>query len=145
MENVCYDVWVNNVKRIFRWNIRWYKDLWYSCLYNTNKRELIALVDTRKSSIVGTVELVGSRPITAEEYCKWHATSKWAGMQIQVEDINATYWAYGFINPRRLDKPIKIKKTGRVWINIDDSIWKETYDFNSLLKTKWYDYYIRKV
>ncbi|WP_440338764.1 hypothetical protein [Megamonas funiformis] len=48
--------------------------------YNTNKPGLIALVDTRKSSIIGTVELIGTKPITAEEYCKWHATGKWEGM-----------------------------------------------------------------
>ena len=103
--------------------------------YNTNKRGLIALVDTRKSAIIGTVELVGIEPITAEKYCKWHATGKWAGMQFQVEDMNATYWAYCFINPRRLAKPIKIKKTGRVWTKLDDSIEKGLYDFaaNSLL------------
>ena len=93
--------------------------------YNTNKRGLIALVDTKKSAIIGTVELIGTKPITAEEYCKWHATGKWAGMQFQVEDMNATYWAYCFINPRRLAKPIKIKKTGRVWTKLDDSIKKE--------------------
>ena len=38
--------------------------------YNTNKRGLIALVDTKKSAIIGTVELIGTKPITAEEYCK---------------------------------------------------------------------------
>lgn len=97
--------------------------------YNTNKRWLIALVDTKKSAIIGTVELIGTKPITAEEYCKWHATGKWDGMQFQVEDMNATYWAYGFINPRRLAKPIKIKKTSRVWTKLDDSIEKELYDF----------------
>ena len=103
--------------------------------YNTNKRGLIALVDTMKSAIIGTVELVGIEPITAEKYCKWHATGKWAGMQFQVEDMNATYWAYCFINPRRLAKHIKIKKTGRVWTKLDDSIEKGLYDFaaNSLL------------
>ena len=56
-------------------------------------------------------------------------------MQFQVEDMNATYWAYCFINPRRLVKLIKIKKTSRVWTKLDDSIEKELYDFaaNSLL------------
>ncbi len=43
--------------------------------------------------------------------------------------MNATYWAYGFINPRKLDKPLKIKKTGRVWTTLDDSIEKELYVF----------------
>lgn len=38
--------------------------------YNTNKRGLISLVDTRKSTIIGIVELIGTKPITAEEYCK---------------------------------------------------------------------------
>lgn len=59
--------------------------------YNTNKRGLIALVDTREFAIIGTVELIGT-------------------------------------------KPIKIKKAGRVWTKLDDSIEKELYDFvaNSL-------------
>ena len=97
--------------------------------YNTNKRGLIALVDKKKSAIIVTVELIGTKHITAEEYCKWHATGKWSGMQFQVEDMNATYWAYGFINPKRLAKPIKIKKTCRVWTRLDDSIEKELYVF----------------
>lgn len=50
-------------------------------------------------------------------------------MQFQLEDMNATYWIYGFINPRRLDKPIKKKKTGSVWTTLDDSIEKEIDDF----------------
>lgn len=29
--------------------------------YNTNKRGLIALVDTKKSAIIGTVELIGTK------------------------------------------------------------------------------------
>lgn len=31
--------------------------------YNTNKRGLIALVDTKKSAIICTVELIGTKPI----------------------------------------------------------------------------------
>ena len=29
-------------------------------------------------------------------------------MQFQVEDMNATYWAYCFKNPRRLNTPVKV-------------------------------------
>ena len=90
--------------------------------YDTNKRGTIALVDTKKSSIIGLVDLVGTHKISAQEYCKWHATGKWEGMILEVDDMNATYYAYDFKNPRKLAKPIKIKKTGRVWTEIDDDI-----------------------
>lgn len=83
--------------------------------YDTNKRGTIALVDTKKSAIVGLIDLIGTHKITADEYCKWHATGKWKGMILQVEDMTATYYAYDFVNPRRLASPIKITK-------IDDNI-----------------------
>lgn len=70
--------------------------------YNANKRGLIVLVDTKKTAIIDTVELVGTKPITTEEYCKCHATGKWADMQFQVEVMNITYWAYYFVNSRSL-------------------------------------------
>lgn len=67
--------------------------------YNTNKCGLIALVDTKKSAIIGMVELVGTQPITTEKYCKWHAVGKWVGMQFQVEDMNAYILDLWFFNP----------------------------------------------
>lgn len=90
--------------------------------YDTKKRGTIALVDTKKSAIIGVIELIGTHKIPADEYCKWHATGKWEGMKLQVEDMNATFYAYDFDNPRRLLNPIKIEKNGRVWVAIDDSI-----------------------
>ena len=88
--------------------------------YDTNKRGTIALVDTRKSIIVGLIDLVGTHKISVEEYCKWHATGKWESLVFQVEDKD--YYAYDFENPRRLVTPIKIVKTGKVWTKIDDKI-----------------------
>jgi hypothetical protein len=93
--------------------------------YPTTKRGTIALVDSKKSSIVGLVELIGVHPISANEYCKWHATGKWAGMVFQVEDNDSVFYAYDFISPRRLARPIKITKTGKVWTIIDDAIKNE--------------------
>lgn len=90
--------------------------------YDTKKRGTIALVDTKKSEIVGLVDLVGVHTITAREYCDWHATGKWSGMVLEVEDMNATYYAYDFKNPRRLAMPIKVTKNRRTWIDIDDSV-----------------------
>ena len=90
--------------------------------YDTNKRGTIALVDTKKSLIIGLVDLVGTHKISVEEYCKWHATGKYEGMVFQVEDMNKDYYAYDFENPRRLTTPIKITKTGRVWTYIDENI-----------------------
>lgn len=93
--------------------------------YSTNKRGTIALVDSKKSSIVGLVDLIGVHPISVDEYCKWHATGKRAGMVFHVEDDDSVFYAYDFSNPRRLARPIKITKTGRVWTAIDDSVKKE--------------------
>lgn len=92
--------------------------------YDTSKRGTIALVDSRKSSIIGLVDLVSTHKISAQEYCKWHATGKWKGLVFEVKDMNAAYYAYDFENPRRLATPIKIKKTGRVWTRIDDLQFK---------------------
>lgn len=93
--------------------------------YPTDKRGTIALVDTKKSSIVGFVDLIGIHQISADEYYKWHATGKWAGMVFQIEDDDSVFYAYDFVNPRKLARPIKIAKTGRVWTAIDDSVKKE--------------------
>ena len=54
--------------------------------------------------------------------CDWHATGKWAGIILQVEDMSKTYYAYDFKNPRRLNAPIKVIKNGRIGIEIDDKI-----------------------
>lgn len=93
--------------------------------YPTDKRGTIALVDTKKSSIVGFVDLISVHQISADEYFKWHATGKWEGMSFQAEDINGVFYAYDFANPRKLASPIKIIKKGRVWTAIDDSVKKE--------------------
>ena len=93
--------------------------------YSTNKRGTIALVDSKKSSIVGLVDLIGVHQISTDEYCKWHATGKWEGMSFQAKDTNGVFYAYDFVNPRKLASPIKIIKTGRVWTAIDDSVKKE--------------------
>lgn len=87
--------------------------------YDTKVRGTIALVDTKKSAIVGLIDLIGTHKISAEEYCKWHATGKWSGIQFAVDDTDATYYAYDFANPRRLANPIKIVKTDMVWTKID--------------------------
>ena len=82
-------------------------------------------MDTKKSAIIVLVDLVGTHKISAEEYCSWHATGKWEGMIFQVEDMNATYYDYDFINPRRLAVPIKIEKNGRTWTTIQDSVQQQ--------------------
>ncbi len=90
--------------------------------YPTSIRGDIALVDTRKSEIIGLVNLVGIHVIRPEEYLTWHQTGKYKNTIFQLKDTNSTYYAYDFINPRRLVTPIKIKKTGKVWTLIDDSL-----------------------
>ncbi len=90
--------------------------------YDTYKRGSIALMDTKKSTVINFVDLVGTHKISAEEYCSWHATDKWGGMIFQVEDMNVIYYAYDFENPRRLAVPIKIEKSRRIWTVIQDSV-----------------------
>ncbi len=90
--------------------------------YDTTKRGPIALVDTKKSAVIGLVDLIGTHKISAEEYCFWHATGKWEGIIFQVDDTSKDYYAYDFKNPRRLAKPIKMVKNGRVWTKIGDCI-----------------------
>lgn len=75
------------------------------------------------------IELVGTHTISAEEYCEWHATGKWAGYNFQVNDPLATFYAYDFKNPRTLARPIKIEKIGRIWTRIDDVV-KEQFIFS---------------
>jgi len=90
--------------------------------YNTSKRGTIALIDSKRSEIIGTIDLNSVHEITADEYCKWHTTGKLEGTTMQVEDPSKVYYAYDFSRPRLLKTPIKIKKTGRVWTKIDDAI-----------------------
>ena len=90
--------------------------------YDTKKRGTIALVDTRKSAIIGFVDLVSTHQISAREYCDWHATGKWAGIILKVKDMSKTYYAYDFKNPRRLNAPIKVVKNGRTWIEINNDL-----------------------
>lgn len=90
--------------------------------YDTKHRGTIALVDKKKSTIIGLVDLFGTHKISAEEYCSWHATGKWENLILQVDDMSRDYYAYDFKNPRRLAAPIKIVKTGKVWTKIDEGI-----------------------
>ena len=91
-------------------------------IYDTNKRGTIALVDSKKSAIIGLVDLIGTHQISAEEYCKWHATGKWNGYDFQINNPKAIFYAYDFDNPRKLAHTIKIEKTDRVWTRIDDEV-----------------------
>ena len=90
--------------------------------YDTNKRGTIALVDSKKSAIIGLVDLIGTHQISDEKYCKWHATGKWSGYDFQINNPKAIFYAYDFDNPRKFAHPIKIEKTDRVWTRIDDEV-----------------------
>lgn len=110
--------------------MRWFDEILYRLKtydvrsYDIKKRETIAVVDTKKSSIIGFVDRVRTYPICAREYCDWYATGKWTGIILQVEDMSKTYYAYDFKNTRRLNPPIKVIKNVRIWIEIDDKILK---------------------
>lgn len=89
--------------------------------YDTRKRGRIALVDTRKSQIVGTVELVGTHRISAREYEDWHKTGKWEHAEFAA-DPSGTYYAYDFRNPVRFEMPIRIEKNGRTWCSFEETV-----------------------
>lgn len=89
--------------------------------YDTSKRGTIALVDTRKSEIIATIELVSTHIISAKEYCLWHQSGKWKDFIFRADE-KRTYYAYDFKNPQCLSSPVKIKKNGKVWTYIDDEI-----------------------
>lgn len=88
--------------------------------YDTNKRGTIALIDSRSMKVYGLIDLVGTHKISAREYCDWHATGRWQGLILEVPNMEADYYAYDFINPRKLDKPIKVDKAKKTWVEIDD-------------------------
>ncbi len=87
--------------------------------HDTKHHGTIALVDTKKSTIIGLVDLIGTHKISAEEYCDWHATGKWENLILKVDDMSRDYYAYDVKNPRRLAIHIKIVKTGKVWTKIN--------------------------
>lgn len=95
--------------------------------YDTAKRGTIALVDTKKSLVIGLVDIIGTHRISAEEYRRWHATGKWADCIFQVENPDAVFYAYDFENPHRLAQPVKIEKNGRTWVTIDESVQSQFY------------------
>ena len=90
--------------------------------YPTNKRGKIALIDSKTMKIYGTIELIGCRKITAEEYCFWHKTGRFTNYIFEVEDKNKDYYAYDFKNPRKLIKPIKVNVEKHTWVEIPNDL-----------------------
>ena len=98
--------------------------------YPTNKRGVIALIDSRSMKIYGTIELVGCREISAEEYCSWHQTGRFQNYRFEVEGKDKKYYAYDFKNPKKLAKPIKVEAEKHTWVEIPNDI--EMYYENTL-------------
>ena len=90
--------------------------------YPTNKRGLIALVDSRSMKIYGLIELVDCREISVEEYCSWHQTGRYQYYRFEVDDTNKKYYAYDFKTPKKLSKPIKVKAEKHTWVQVPDDI-----------------------
>lgn len=86
--------------------------------YPTNKRGIIALVDSRTMKVYGTVELVGCREISEEEYCAWHSTGRWKNAKFEVNEPNGKYYAYDFEKPQKLAKPIKLECEKHTWVEM---------------------------
>jgi hypothetical protein len=90
--------------------------------YPTNKRGVIALIDSRTMKIYGTIKLVGCRKISADEYCSWHTAGRFQNYVFEVPDRNANFYAYDFEEPRKLTKPIKVNVEKHTWVEIPKDI-----------------------
>ena len=86
--------------------------------YTTNRRGTIALIDSKSMKVYGYVDLVGVREISPSDYGSWHCTGRWKNCIMQV-DQTKKYYAWDFVNPRKLDKPYKIEKEKHTWIDLD--------------------------
>lgn len=89
--------------------------------YPTNKKETIALVDSKTMKVYGTVELIRCREISVKEYADWHRTGRWTNCFIQV-DLNKKYYAYDFKNPRKIANPFKLGCEKSTWVIIPKEI-----------------------
>ena len=85
--------------------------------YPTNKRGTIALIDSKSMKVLGYIELVGIREISAQEYALWHCTGRWSDCVMQV-DITKKYYAWDFCNPKREKNPYRINAEKHTWISV---------------------------
>lgn len=85
--------------------------------YPTNKRGTIVLVDSRSMKVYVTVDLVDIREITPQEYANWHCTGIWSD-SIMVVDPSKKYYAWNFINSKRIDNPYKLNVEKHTWIEV---------------------------
>ena len=99
--------------------------------YPTSKRGTIALVDSRTMKVYGVIDLISVRRITLEEYAKWHCTGRFKNATFIAENLKE-YYAYDFINPRRLVNPIKLNISKKTWVKIKDSQVNAFYVESSL-------------
>lgn len=99
--------------------------------YYTKIRGTIALIDSRKSKVIGLVDLVNVHEISSVEFVAWHKTSNFKNISFNC-DMNKKYWAYDFCNPRRLAFPIKVNKSSKSWVALDDNITKHFFIKSSL-------------
>lgn len=90
--------------------------------YPTNKRGVIALIDSRTMKIYGTIELVGCRKISAEEFCSWHTTGRFQNYVFEVPNKNAIFYAYDFEKNRELIEPIKVNVEKHTWVELPKDI-----------------------
>ena len=90
--------------------------------YPTNKRGIIALIDSRTMKIYGTIKLVGCRKISVKEYCSWHTTERFQNYAFEVSNKNTNFYAFDFEEPRKLIKPIKVNVEKHTWVEIPDDI-----------------------
>ena len=87
--------------------------------YTTNKRGMIALVDSRSMKVYGYADLVGIKEITPQEYASWHCTGRWSGCVMQVDE-SKKYYAWEFQNVRKEEKPYKVEGVKRTWVVVEE-------------------------
>ena len=90
-------------------------------MYDTRNKGRIALIDTKRSAVIGFVDLVDTHEISSKEYALLHLVGKWENSSFQI-DTSRTYYSYDFANPVKPSKSIKIQKNGRIWCEIGASL-----------------------
>lgn len=101
--------------------------------YPTNIRGTIGIIDSKNMKLVGLAELVNVRIISSNEYKNWHLTGKYMNCDFLV-DSSSNYYAYDFVNCRKICNPKEIIKNGRGWCYFEDSLLKDVYFSNQLFE-----------
>lgn len=83
--------------------------------YDTWIRGKVYLYDSKRKKLVGVITIVGTHPITVEEYYNWH------GMKYNPLEIDNSHQCFGwdFVSPKLIEPiPVQKPKEKRVWFDV---------------------------